>query len=120
MKEKLKKLKTYVPAVFLAMKKPETPWYAKLFAAVTVAYALSPIDLIPDFIPVLGYLDDLVILPLLVSLTVKCIPKDVWKSCCEESENMWKDGKPKKWYYAVPIVVFWLVILLLIVKAIWF
>ena len=63
MKEKLKKLKTYVPAVFLAMKKPETPWYAKLFAAVTVAYALSPIDLIPDFIPLLGYIDDLVILP---------------------------------------------------------
>ena len=102
------------------MKKPETPWYAKLFAAVTVAYTLSPIDLIPDFIPLLGYIDDLVILPLLVSLTVKGIPKEVWKTCCEKSENMWKDGKPKKWYYAVPIVVFWFVILLLIVKAIWF
>lgn len=120
MKEKLKKLKTYVPAAFLAMKKSETPWYAKLFAAITVAYALSPIDLIPDFIPVLGYLDDLFILPLLVSLTVKFVPKEVWKICCKESENMWKDGKPKKWYYAIPIVVFWLVIILLIVKAIWF
>ena len=53
-----------MPAAFLAMKKPETPWYAKLFAAVTVAYALSPIDLSPDFIPLLGYIDDLVILPL--------------------------------------------------------
>ena len=53
-----------MPAIFLAMKMPETPWYAKLFAAVTVAYALSPIDLIPDFIPLLGYIDDLVILSL--------------------------------------------------------
>lgn len=85
-----------------------------------MAYALSPIDLIPDFIPLLGYLDDLLIFPLLVSLTVKCVPKEVWKTCCEESENMWKDVKPKKWYYAVPIVIFWLVIILLIVKAIWF
>ena len=52
-----------MPAIFLAMKMPETPWYAKLFAAVTVVYALSPIDLISDFIPLLGYIDDLVFCP---------------------------------------------------------
>ncbi|HAS38361.1 MAG TPA: hypothetical protein DCY31_05280 [Ruminococcaceae bacterium] len=120
MKEKLEKLKKDVPAVFLAMRKKETPWYAKLFAALTVAYALSPIDLIPDFVPVLGYLDDLLIVPLLVTLTVKCIPYSVWEQCRTESADMWKDGKPKKWYYAVPIVIFWLIIIWLIVKAIFF
>lgn len=120
MKEKLEKLKKDVPAVFLAMRKKETPWYAKLFAALTVAYALSPIDLIPDFIPVLGYLDDLLIIPLLVTLTVKCIPSSVWEQCRADSADMWKDGKPKKWYYAIPIILFWLIIIWLIVKAIFF
>lgn len=120
MKDKLKKLKRDVPAVFLAMKKAETPWYAKVFAALAVGYALSPIDLVPDFIPVLGYLDDLLIIPFLVALTVKFIPSSVWEQCRTESEDMWKDGKPKKWYYAVPIIVFWLIIIWLIVKIIFF
>ena len=84
-----------------------------------MAYALSPIDLIPDFIPLLGYLDDLIVLPLLVSLTVKLIPEDVWEQCKREAENMWENGKPKKWYYALPIILFWVVILLLILKAIY-
>lgn len=118
MKEKLEKMKQNVPAVFLAMKKAETPWYAKLLAALTVAYALSPIDLIPDFIPILGYLDDILIVPLLVVLTVKCIPKPTWEQCLKESKNMWENGKPKKWYYAVPIILFWLAILFLVAKAI--
>lgn len=118
MKEKLEKMKKDVPAVFLAMGKKETPWYAKLFAALTVAYALSPIDIVPDFIPVLGYLDDLIIIPLLVALTVKCIPSSVGERCRADSEDIWKDGKPQKWYYAVPIIIFWLIIIWLIVKAI--
>lgn len=120
MKEKLEKIKRNVPAVFLAMKKSETPWYAKALAALTVAYALSPIDLIPDFVPILGYLDDILIVPLLVMLTVRCIPKSTWEQCLRESVDMWENGKPKKWYYAVPIVLFWLAIVLLIVKAIFF
>lgn len=120
MKDKLKKLRRDVPAVFLAMKKAETPWYAKLFAALAVGYALSPIDLVPDFIPVLGYLDDLLIIPLLVALTVRFIPSSVWEQCRAESADMWKDGKPKKWYYAVPIIAFWLIIIWLVVKAVFF
>ena len=103
---------------FLPWGKKETPCYAKLFAALTVAYALSPIDIVPDFIPVLGYLDDLIIIPLLVALTVKCILSSVWERCRTDSEDIWKDGKPKKWYYAVPIIIFWLIIIWLIVKAI--
>ncbi len=120
LKEKAKKLAQDIPAVFLALKDKETPVTAKILAALTVGYALSPIDLIPDFIPVIGYLDDIVILPLLVALTIKLIPKDVWQKCQAESQNMWQDGKPKKWYYAIPIILFWLLIIYLIIKAIFF
>lgn len=120
LKERAKRLKTDIPAVFLALKDKKTHWYAKLFAALTVVYALSPIDLIPDFIPVLGYLDDLIILPLLVALTVKFIPKDVFEEYRKNAEDLWKDGKPKKWYYAVPIVLIWMLILFLIAKAVFF
>ena len=119
LKEWAKKLKRDVPAVFLALKDRETPLFAKIMAAVTVAYALSPIDLMPDFIPVLGYLDDVLLLPALIALAIKLIPKEVWKRCQAESENMWVDGKPEKWYFAVPIILIWLLILWLIVKAIW-
>ena len=118
LKDKAKQLKTDIPAVFLALKDKKTPWYAKLFAALTVAYALSPIDFIPDFIPILGYLDDLIILPLLVALTVKFIPKDVFAEYRKQAQDMWQDGKPKKWYYALPIIFVWLLIIVLIVKAI--
>lgn len=114
-KEKSTKLKTEIPAVFLALKHKKTPWYAKVFAALTVAYALSPVDLIPDFVPVLGYLDDIIILPLLIAVTVKLIPEEVFDICRRESEGMWKNGKPKKWYYALPVAFVWILIIGLIV-----
>ena len=120
LQERAKQLKTDIPAVFLALKDKKTPWYAKLFAALTVVYALSPIDFIPDFIPVLGYLDDLIILPLLVALTVKFIPADVFEEYKKQSQAMWQDGKPKKWYYAIPIVLVWLLIIAFFVKLIFF
>ena len=118
LKDKAKQLKPDIPAVFLALKDKKTPWYAKVLAALTVAYALSPIDLIPDFIPVLGYLDDLIILPSLVALVVKCIPKDVFEEYRRQAQDMWQDGKPKKWYYALPIVCVWALIVFLVIKAI--
>ena len=119
LKERAKQLKTDIPAVFLALKKRETPWTAKLLAALTIGYALSPIDLIPDFIPVLGYLDDLIILPAMVALTVRLVPAEVMAACRAEAEGLWKDGKPKRWYYAIPIVLVWLLVVFLIVRAIW-
>lgn len=115
-KERAVKLKSDIPAVFIAMKDKDTPVIAKVFAGLAVAYALSPIDLIPDFIPVLGYLDDVIILPAMVALTIKYIPKDVWERSRKAAEGMWKDGKPKKWYYAIPIIAFWGIILWLIIK----
>lgn len=118
-KERAKKLKTDIPAIFLALKDEETPIAAKIIAAITVAYALSPIDLIPDFIPILGYLDDVILLPALVALTIRLIPKEIMERSRKLAEGLWKNGKPKKWYYAVPIVLIWLLIIWLIVKAIW-
>ena len=120
LKERAKKLKRDVPAVFLALKDRETPLFAKIMAAVTVAYALSPIDLIPDFIPILGVLDDVILLPVLIVITVRLIPVHVLERCRAQSEGMWKDGKPKKWVYAIPIVLIWLVIIAFLMKAILF
>ena len=117
LKQRAARLKADVPAVFLSLKDSETPWYARALAALTVAYALSPIDLIPDFIPVLGYLDDVILLPALVALTVRCIPRAVWARNRAGAQGLWQDGKPRKWYYAIPIVLFWILVLWLVVKA---
>ena len=119
LKERAIKLKKDIPAVYLALKNKETPLLAKICAWATVAYALSPIDLIPDFIPVLGYLDDLIILPMMVALTVKLIPREILEQCRTESEDLWQNGKPRKFIYAFPIVAIWLLILIIIVRAIW-
>ena len=120
LKERAKKLKTDIPAVFLALKRKETPWYAKIMAALTVAYALSPIDLVPDFIPVLGYLDDVLLLPAMVALTVRWIPQGVFDECRSQAEGLWKNGKPKRWYYAIPIILLWVALIGWLVWAIWF
>ena len=120
LKERAKKLKTDIPAVFIAMKKKETPVGAKIIAGFTQPYALSPIDLIPDFVPVLGYIDDIILLPALVTLTIRMIPADVFDVCRKEAEGLWPAGKPRKWYYALPIVAVWLLIIFLVVKAIWY
>lgn len=118
LKEREKKLKSGVPALALALKDAETPILAKILAGITVAYALSPVDLIPDFIPVLGYLDDVILLPALAALTIKLIPPSVFERCRDKAEDMWQNGKPKKWYYAIPIVFIWMIITICIVKAI--
>lgn len=110
LKQRAERLKTDIPAIFLALRDKETPAAAKFFAFLTVAYALSPIDLIPDFIPVLGYLDDLLLLPALAALTIRLIPPAVLERCRAQAAGMWQNGKPKRWYYALPIVLFWLLL----------
>lgn len=119
LKERAKRLKTDIPTIFLALKDKDTPMIAKVFAVITVVYALSPIDLVPDFIPVLGYLDDIILLPAFVALTLRFIPKEVLERNRRLSEGLWKNGKPKKWYYGIPIVLVWLLIIWCIVKVVW-
>ncbi len=116
-KERAKRLKTDIPAVFLALKDKETPVIAKLIAGVTVGYALSPIDFIPDFIPVIGYLDDIVLLPILVAFTIKLIPEHIWERNYKKAEAIWQDGKPEKWYYSIPVILIWVFLLIVIIKA---
>jgi uncharacterized membrane protein YkvA (DUF1232 family) len=119
-KEKLSELKQYLTALYIAYKRKDVPIYAKLLIIVIIVYALSPIDLIPDFIPVLGYLDDLIILPALIFFAIKLIPKDILEECKEEAGDLWKNGKPKKWYFAIPIIIIYLLIIYIIVKNIFF
>lgn len=116
LKQQAVRLKREIPAVYLALKRRETPLIAKILAAITIAYALSPIDLIPDFIPFLGALDDLLLLPIFTALTIRFIPQHIIEECRIESENLWKNGKPKRWFYAIPIIVFWLLIACIIYR----
>jgi len=113
LKENAKTIKKMIPALWFAMKKKETPILAKFFALLTLGYALSPIDLIPDFIPVIGYLDDLILLPLMIYITIKLIPKEILDQSLIESEGMW-DKLPKMNWFIIVILMFWGFILYLI------
>ena len=106
-----RKLKQEVIAIYFVMKHPKTPLYAKIFTAIIVGYALSPIDLIPDFIPVLGYIDEAILLPLWIALVIKMIPANILVSCREKATTNPPAAKPKIWAAAYVIVMLWLVIL---------
>ena len=97
--------------LYLAARDRRVPWYAKLVAGCVVAYALSPIDLIPDFIPVLGYLDDLILLPLGIALAVRLIPPDLLEEHRREASLL--ATRPTSRVGAIVIIVFWLVMLLI-------
>src|SRR5258708_34422908 len=92
-----RRLKHELYALYLAYKDPRVPWYARLFAACVVGYAFSPIDLIPDPIPVLGYLDDLVLVPLGISLAVRMIPAPVLAECRAQAQVAMRQCKPVNW-----------------------
>lgn len=113
-KGRARQLKLDIPAIYIAMHKKETPRAAKFMAIVIVGYALSPIDIIPDFIPVLGLLDELILLPILVAILIKMIPSDMMEGYRVEAEGLWADKKPQKWFYAIPVVVIWLLLLFLL------
>ena len=100
-------LKQEVHAIYLAAKDPRVPWYAKLLAACVVAYAFSPIDLIPDFIPVLGYLDDLVLVPLGIYLVLKMIPDEVMAECRAKAQ-LTLSQKKSNWLAATVIITIWI------------
>lgn len=110
-------LHTKIRAVFLAMRRPDTPLYAKLAGGLFVYYALSPLDLIPDFIPLLGRADDVIILPFLAWLSFKLVPDDIMNECMRQAENMQGGNFKQKMRYAIPVICVWLVILLRSAKA---
>jgi uncharacterized membrane protein YkvA (DUF1232 family) len=118
------RLESETYALYLAYRDPRMPWYAKLFAALVVGYAFSPIDLIPDPIPVLGYLDDLILVPLGVALAVRMVPEDVLSESRQKARELLERGeRPVSRTAAAVIVVLWLVlavfITLVVVRMVW-
>ena len=107
MKDWTKSLKRKIYILYYAYKDARTPWYAKLYTACVVAYAFSPIDLIPDFIPILGYLDDVILLPIGIWFALKMIPKNVLSDCKVKAEEKMKNGSPKNWIVGSIIVLVW-------------
>jgi len=105
-----KALKRDVMTLWFALKHPQTPWYARVFAAILTAYAFSPIDLIPDFIPVLGYLDDMLIVPVGVWLLLRMVPEQVLTDSRTQADEWFRQGntKPVSLLGLVIILVLWL------------
>ena len=102
------KVETY--AIYLACRDPRTPWCARLLAVCVAGYAFSPIDLIPDFIPVLGYLDDLILVPLGIAFVRKLIPAAVLAECRQKALTAMGQGEPTNWVAASVIIAVWLLL----------
>ncbi len=113
---KARELKRETYAIYLAYHDRRVPWYAKIAAALVVGYAFSPIDLIPDFIPVLGYLDDLVLIPLGIAWVIRLIPADVLEQYREEARAALDSRKSRNWLAAGIIVLIWIFVLGLMLR----
>lgn len=111
-KVKAKELKRDIRALYLAYKRQDVTWYAKAFAALVIGYALSPIDLVPDFIPILGYLDDLILIPLGIHLALKLIPEKIMMECRSKSSEAFATGKPKNWIAGSIIILLWVTVVI--------
>ena len=108
LRKRTQHLKAETFALYLAARDPRTPWYAKLLAAGIVAYAFSPIDLIPDFVPVLGYLDDLILIPMGIALAIKLVPHQVLSECRARAQESIQNGKPVSRVAGAIIILIWL------------
>jgi uncharacterized membrane protein YkvA (DUF1232 family) len=118
-KQRARRLKTELHALYLAYRDPRVPWYARALAALVVGYAFSPIDLIPDPIPVLGYLDDLILIPLGIALALRLIPAPVMADCRAKAREAVDSGKPVSWVAAGVIVAIWILLVVLAIKLVW-
>ena len=112
-KQRARQLESETYTLYLAYKDPRVPWYAKAFAALLVGYVFSPIDPISDFIPVVGLLDELVVVPLGVILARKMIPEEVLAECQQKSWEATRENKPVKRAAAVVVVAVWLLLAVL-------
>ena len=108
LKQRARHLKAESFALYLAARDPRTPWYVKFLVGGIVAYAYSPIDLIPDFVPILGYLDDLILIPLGIALVIKLVPDAVLAECRTRAQETLQNGKPVSRVAGAVIVVIWL------------
>ncbi len=113
-KIRVRALKKEAYALYFAVRDPRVPWYAKLLIGLVLAYTFSPIDLIPDFIPVLGYLDDLLIVPLGIALALRLTPSEVMIDARQQAEEYIQQGKPVSRIGAMIVIVVWLIIVVVI------
>jgi uncharacterized membrane protein YkvA (DUF1232 family) len=117
-KMRARQLKAEVYAVYLAYRDPRVPWYARVVAALVVGYAFSPLDLIPDPIPVLGYLDDLILLPLGIALVLRLIPAPLMAECRVKAQERLDSGQPVNWIAAAVIVCIWIALAVIAIRLI--
>jgi uncharacterized membrane protein YkvA (DUF1232 family) len=115
-KQRAWQLKTELHALYLAYRDPRVPWHVRVFAALVVGYAFSPIDLIPDPIPVLGYLDDLVLVPLGIALALRMIPAPVMADCRAKAREAAASRQPVNWVAAGVIVAIWILLAVLAIR----
>lgn len=111
-------LKREAYALYFATRDPRVPWYAKAFLGLVVAYTFSPIDLIPDFIPILGHLDDLIVVPLGIALAIKMIPPEAMVEARQQSEELLRRGKPISRAGAILVIAIWVIIIIALVWSI--
>ena len=109
-KQKARALKIEVYALYLAYQDPRVSWVARIFTACVVAYAFSPIDLIPDFIPILGYLDDLILIPIGIKIALSMIPVEVIKESREKAKELIHQGNPVNWVAGMMIILIWILL----------
>ena len=107
-KRRARQLSAHTYTLYLAYRHPRTPWYAKVFAALIVGYVFSPIDPIPDFIPGVGLLDEMVVVPIGILIAAKMIPPDVFAECREKAREVEEGEKPVSRVAAVVVVAIWL------------
>jgi uncharacterized membrane protein YkvA (DUF1232 family) len=118
-KRKAKALKKEIYSLSFAVKDPRVPWYAKAFAVLIIGYILSPIDPIPDFIPVIGYFDELIIVPIAIIILSKMIPKEVLEECRERARTHRGRMKGRHWIAASVIILIWLTIVYLSIRIVY-
>lgn len=116
LRKRARQLQAETYALYFAYRDDRVSWYIKAFAACVVAYAFSPLDLIPDFVPILGYLDDLILVPLGVTLAVRIIPPEVMAESRLKARELLDRDRPRSWVAATIIVAVWLLLTTLVVR----
>jgi uncharacterized membrane protein YkvA (DUF1232 family) len=115
-KEKADGIKKDTYAIYFAYRDPRLAWGPRLFAACVVAYAFSPIDLIPDFVPILGYLDDLIIIPAGIAISIRIIPPEILADARKKAAISLQEKKPENWVAGILIILAWLTVAFLVLR----
>lgn len=116
MPKKLRKLQKEIRLVYLLIRDPRVPWYAKALLVLVIGYALSPIDLIPDFLPVIGHLDDLVIVPFGIYLSLKLVKSEIVSEHRARIDSLREENTKQNWAAGIVVIILWLILLYLAIK----